>query len=71
MEVAIIGADLAHRAVIYVSNDCMSDYDLEQTKLPKLNPNREAYTRQKRAIVEMSPKCLGWEDVILNSSSKK
>lgn len=66
MEVAITSPDLADRAVVYISDDCMSDYDLEQTKLPRFNLNREEYGPQKRAIMEISPKCLSWEEVLLN-----
>ena len=73
MEIELVSSS-NQGAIVYVSDNCTGEYDLEQTLLLSTNagePEKSGQLQRKRRSAEsIKPKCYGWSDV-LNVEAKR
>ena len=74
MEIELVSSS-NQGVIVYVSDNCTEEYDLEQTLLPSINrelvepslrvPEEPGLPlRKRRAAESIQPKCYGWSDVL-------
>ena len=74
MEIELVSSS-NQGVIVYVSDNCTEEYDLEQTLLPSINGELvepdSRFTeetgqplRKRRAAEGIQPKCYGWSDIL-------
>ena len=67
MEIELVGSS-NQGVIVYVSDNCTGEYDLEQTLLLSTSAGEPGepgqLTRKRRSAESIQPKCYGWSDVL-------
>ena len=71
MTIKLSGSSPDKGPIVYVSDNCTSQFRLEQTRLPSKIESPDPFNpeiirrplRKRRALKELQPKCYGWDDV--------
>ena len=67
MEIELVSSS-NQGVIVYVSDNCTGEYDLEQTLLLSTSagePEKPGHLKRKRRSAEsIQPKCYGWSDVL-------
>ena len=68
MEIELVSSS-NQGVIVYVSDNCTEEYDLEQTLLPSTSAGEpgepDQLTRKRRSAESIQPKCYGWSDVLV------
>ena len=67
MEIELVSSS-NQGVIVYVSDNCTEEYDLEQTLLLSTSAGEpgepDQLTRKRRSAESIQPKCYGWSDVL-------